>query len=80
MTKTTKAQPNRNKTTRSISFDNDVFELMEERRKELRYDRSNFLVALLEDSLGILKHPELHDNTIKADEAKLEKARKARGK
>ena len=47
--------------TRSISFDNDVFLLMEERRKELRASRSDFLRMLLEDTLGVLSHPEVRD-------------------
>lgn len=69
-----------NKVTRSISFDADIFELLEQRRQDLRDDRSNFLNAILEDYLGILPHPELRDPNIKADTEKLEKARKARGK
>ncbi len=78
--KSTSNKRERNKTTRSISFDNDIFELMEERRRELRLDRSNFLVNLLEDALGVLSHPELRDERIKADESKLKQAREARGR
>lgn len=47
--------------TRSISFDHDVFDLMEIRRKELRATRSDYLRMLLEETLGVLPHPEVHD-------------------
>ncbi len=55
-----------NKTiTRSISFDQDVFSEMEERREALRMTRSDYLRALLEDRLGILAHPELGMEVVK---------------
>lgn len=46
--------------TRSISFDQDTFGLMEARRIQLRMTRSEFLRALLEDRLGVMSHPELN--------------------
>lgn len=73
-----KQQVKRNSPTRSISFDADMFELMEARRAELRMDRSAFIVALLEDTFDVLKHPEIHDAAHKADETKLKAAREAR--
>ncbi len=48
-------------TTRSLSFANDIFTLMEERRAELRMTRSEFINALLEHNLDILPHPEIAD-------------------
>ena len=45
--------------TRSISFEQDVFDELERRREDLRMTRSEFLRAVLEDSMGILVHPEL---------------------
>ena len=52
--------------TRSISFAQDVFDAMEVRRKELRMERSAFVGAILEDTLGFLDHPELKDPNRKA--------------
>ncbi len=34
---------------------------MKERRTQLRATRSDFLRMILEDTLGVLSHPELHD-------------------
>ena len=59
--------------TRSISFDEDVFAELEIRREELRMDRSEFMKAVLEDTLGILEHPELKDPNRKARVARTKK-------
>jgi hypothetical protein len=45
--------------TRSISFEEDVFNELERRRVELRMTRSEYIRAVLEDVLEILPHPEL---------------------
>lgn len=52
--------------TRSISFAQDVFDAMEIRRNELRMERSEFIKAILEDTLGFLPHPEIRDQNRKA--------------
>lgn len=52
--------------TRSISFAQDVFDAMEARRNELRMERSEYIKAILEDTLGFLPHPEVRDPNRKA--------------
>ena len=47
--------------TRSISFDVNVFNRMEVRRKALRLTRSTFIRYVLEDRLGIIKRPLLDE-------------------
>jgi hypothetical protein len=49
----------RTTTTRSISFDSELFFLMEARRKEFHLDRSTCIRYVLQDQLGIVKWPQL---------------------
>lgn len=44
----------RHTVTRSISFDKEVFKAMEEDRKRLRLDRSQYLRSVLENQLGMV--------------------------
>lgn len=41
--------------TRSISFDDEVFKLMEAERKRLRQDRSDYLRTILEERFRLVE-------------------------
>ncbi len=51
--------PKKDKTTltRSISFDTEVFDLMEKERTRLRLDRSQYIRQILERELGLVEDP-----------------------
>ena len=50
-----------NSVCRSVSFDTNVFNQMEIRRKALRLTRSTFIRYVLEDRLGIIQRPLLDE-------------------
>lgn len=50
--------------TRSISFDHYVLELLDERRKALRLDRSTYICYVLEQHLGIVDRPLLNEPSV----------------